>query len=101
MQKMIYGLAIAAMAVGVSAFSFSQDSIEEFSQATFFYTLNQAGDLYTRVTGTPPPEDQCQEGPSESCIIGYESDQGPTLDPEDLPHQPDYSSTTEGYIPGQ
>lgn len=93
MKKVFLGLLVAAIAVGGSAFTNAKKATVE----TFYYKLNQAGTTYTLV-GTEDPSGDCNTSNIAKCVIGFSSDQGPSLSRTSLPTTPVYQSTSIGYI---
>src|SRR5690606_33381670 len=79
MKKMIYGLAIAAMAVGVSAFTTVNMSNEVQSLQTRYW-IND-GTNYVLTEDEPDPVGNCETPSSAQCAIQSEDTSVPSSFP--------------------
>ncbi|PYF76545.1 hypothetical protein [Pedobacter nutrimenti] len=95
MKKVFFGLLVAAIAVGGSAFTSAQKKV---TTDTYYYVLNQAGTSYRSVGIVAPDEDLCSTAPISKCVVGFNADHGTTVNPTSLPSGKTYESSTSGYI---
>jgi hypothetical protein len=95
MKKVFFGLLVAAVAVGGSAFT---NAHKKATVDTYYYKLNQAGTIYTKVGTTQPSLSLCKEANIDKCVIGFDTDEGATVLRSSLPATPVYTSPSNGYI---
>jgi hypothetical protein len=83
MMRKISVLVAIILAIGFSAF-------KEKKNASVFYGLKSDGVTYQRIS-IWPNNANCHDVADFPCEIGYNSDQGSTLNANSLPSQPTYS----------
>ncbi len=92
-QKLALGILVGALAIGFSAFTGTTKA--EKTTASVFYILTSSNQ-YQKYTGGQPSEDGCEDTANHNCVIGFDSDQGSTIDANALPSTPTYQSSTKG-----
>lgn len=85
---------VGALAIGFSAFTTAKSHKKQ--TASVFYILSSSNQ-YTKFTGSgQPSEAGCEDAATHRCVIGYDSDQGSTLNASSLPSTPTYQSDSNG-----
>jgi hypothetical protein len=87
MKRNILGLAAIVLAIGFSAFT-------QKKTASVFYGLKQDQVTYQKISGTVN-EGLCHDVADFDCVIGYDADQGSTLNANSLPSEPTFRSQSE------
>tara|TARA_R110002033_G_scaffold36621_1_gene75230 strand:- start:5423 stop:5728 length:306 start_codon:yes stop_codon:yes gene_type:complete len=93
-QKLAMGMLVAALAIGFSAFTGTTKT--EKTTASVFYILTSSNQYQRYTGGGQPSEDGCEDIADHNCVIGFDSDQGSTIDANALPSAPTYQSSTKG-----
>ena len=94
-------IAIAALIISagtISAFAFTKADQKETNSkfTTTYYTLDPVSGMYERAGNAQPDLQNCKAGSTHKCVIGFNSDQGPSLSPTSLPGTPSYQSPSNG-----
>jgi hypothetical protein len=87
MKRNVLGLAAIVLAIGFSAFT-------QKKVASVFYGLKTDGVTYQKISGTPN-DALCHDVADFDCVIGYDADQGNTLNANSLPSEPTFRSGSD------
>ncbi|MBS1527426.1 MAG: hypothetical protein JST19_17385 [Bacteroidetes bacterium] len=102
MKRFKINLTAAAFALGIGLAVIT--SLSSFSKATvkagntiYYYTLDQGSGDYLSAGTTEPDPSGCGGTASYKCVIGFSSDEGPSLNPASLPATPVWTSPSDAY----
>jgi hypothetical protein len=94
MRQLFFGLLVSITTISGSAF-INKNTKHDYDY--YYYIMDKERGLYIRSGIMSPNISLCFEGPLYSCVIAFDSDEGPVIDPNHMPRQPDYTTITKGY----
>lgn len=94
MKKIFFGLLVAIIAMVGSAFV---NVKKKTSTIYYYYVMDNDIGRYVKFGTSSPNEGSCQTTYLFSCVICFDSYQGESINPNNLPAIPVYKSVTKGY----